>query len=247
MVCLGMATGMGWQVVSGQVIKQHELSVGIAGRMLTDRYILSSPASGELMALQYSFDSYSAAWKKSFSVAWGNGLLTNAASAARINSVTLRYSQAWPVVKSRKFNGYLGYSLSSNPVLIRAGSGQSAQYSWATTSNISLYHSGVYTARKGQWMLDVYVPLAGLCSRPGEKAGGSHTTEGALYDSYSRLFATSWHNQQQVSVSLGYTRSVSDRMKLVLQGRFDYQVLKSDYRYQSKEAGLSAGIAWQMR
>lgn len=245
MICLGVITGMCWQVVCGQVVNEHQLSVGIGGSTLTDLYILPSPVSGRLMDVQYSFGSHSDARKKLFSASWSNGLLANAGSAARVNHFTLRYSQGWRVFKSGTLNNYLGYSLSTNPVLVRAGSGDGARYSWATTLQSSLYYSGVYTTRKGQWIMDVYLPVAGLASRPDEKTNASRTTEGILYDSYSRLFATSWHNQQQVSVSLGYSRPISQTVKLVLQGRFDYQSLQGGYRFQNKGAGLSAGIAWQ--
>jgi len=91
------------------------------------------------------------------------------------------------------------------------------------------------------------LPLVGIASRPPVKSSYYNTTNGLLYDSYSNLFFTSWHNHQSVSSSLEVRRALNEQIHIVLGGRFAYNSLQKDYSYKEIQAGIYGGVSLSIK
>lgn len=247
---------MGWPDASAQFfscpVKEHSLAIGVTGIRLDDPFILSSPASGNAFRMAYRFSKHTAAEKQSFIVSWNKGLLTNEQGGINSTDFELRYAQGFSLIKSRngRFRSYWGYSAHTSPGFTKASYENSNRYSWSTVNDLSFYQSAVYTTGKTQLILDIYVPVIGLSSRPAPGSPDHHTTNGLVYDSYNKLFFTSWHNQRSVMTSLEFRQALSERLDVSLVSRFSYYSLKAGDSYLSyaeKGLGLSGGVGWRLK
>ncbi len=171
-----------------QPIRFHSFVLGASSVSITDNYsglILRGIRSSELA---YSYSVISPYRKKSIVIAWNNGQAGN----VKLNDFFAAYADAFSVVKNKngRFNTYLGYAISTNPVFITKQN-EGKQYSWATSTSLSAYSSSVYSWKNNSISLDLSVPVAGFASRPESSKVYSGNVNELLYESHDNLFFTS--------------------------------------------------------
>lgn len=228
-----------------RTIDEHRIIFGASDIKLTEVFILPASASGENLQLSYSFNRTGTKKKKSIFIQWNKAQFSARDLDVSLNGFTMAFSEAFSLLKSRRLSGYWGYSVRANPSFITARSEEgSVRHSWSTGNNLCLYQSLAYTSGIDLISLDIFVPVIGLSSRPGKTTSPHNTTNGLLYDSYSDLFFTSWHNLRAVSASLDFTRKINRRVAFTGGLQYQYTDLKDEYDYKERKLGLYAGISW---
>jgi hypothetical protein len=239
--------------VAAQIIpaknKEHSIKAGTGFKEIRDNYILPYSVEGNILYVGYSFLQSGEAKKEIISAEWNKGSLSNSGAGVRINDFSLRFSQAFSLVKSRdkRLNYFAGYSIHTAPSFIKLSDKGDKEYSWSTSSNISVYQSLVYTRGRNRLSLDMYIPVIGLASRPDDRKYYSHTANGVLYDSYSDLFFTSWHNQQAISASVDFCTALSRGIRIIVGGKYDYNHLEKADGYSDSRIGMYAGLSFTLQ
>ena len=227
-----------------QSVKFHSFSLGASTVSITDNYsdlVLKGISSTDL---GYSYFAISPYRKKSILIAWANGQAGN----SKLNDFRAAYTDAFSVIKNKnsRFNTYLGYAISTNPVFI-AKTNEVKQYSWATNTSLSAYTSSVYSWKKNNISLDLSIPVAGFASRPeNNKVYGGNVNE-LLYESYDNLFFTSLHNLRAASIAVQYSRQVSKRISLQAGYQYQYKRLNEDDMFRQVSHGLRAGFSYRLK
>jgi hypothetical protein len=225
---------------------EHSVIVAIADHQLADSFILSSAAKGQAIGIGYSFGRSSNGKKDNFSMEWSISKLENTQFNVRVNNFSFRYGQAFSLLRSRKgsFNSYWGYSIQAAPSFIKATNKDGSLSSWSTSNTIGIYQSAEYTKGRNKWVFDIHLPLMGLSSRPDETSSRNNTINGWLYDSYSNLFVTSWHNQKAMYASLEFNTAWNKKFRLLAGARYQYLSSNEFYTYRQTAMSLYAGFSW---
>lgn len=229
--------------------KEHSIRAGTGFKEIKDSYVLPYSVEGNMLYVGYSFLRSGEAKKEIISADWNKGSLSNSGAGVQTNDFSLRFSQAFSLVKSRDkcLSYFAGYSIHTAPSFIKLSDKGDKKYSWSTSSNISFYQSVVYSRGKNRLSLDMYVPVIGLISRPDDQKYYYQTVNGVLYDSYSDLFFTSWHNQQAVSASVDFSTALSKEVRAVVGGRYEYNQLEKEDVYSDSRIGLYAGLSFTLQ
>jgi hypothetical protein len=225
-------------------INCHSFTIGISSLSVTDNYLDLSLKGIQSTELAYSYSAISPYRKKSILIAWNNGQAGN----AKLNDFRAVYADAFSVIKNKnsRFNTYLGYTISTNPVFITKGN-EVKQYSWAASTSLSAYSSSVYSWRKNNISLDLSIPVVGFASRPeNNKSYGGNMNE-LLYESYDNLFFTSFHNQKSVLLSVQYSREISKRIHLQAGYQYSYKKLIENDLFRQVSDGLQAGFSYRLK
>ncbi|MGZ8517665.1 MAG: hypothetical protein ACXWWD_09960, partial [Chitinophagaceae bacterium] len=180
-------------------IKFHSLELGTSSVSVTDNHIDLDLKGIRSAALGYSYSAVSPYRKKSISVTWNNGQ----AGKAKLNDFRAAYTDLFSIVqnKNSRFNTYLGYSISTNPVFITLNN-EGKRYSWATSTGLSAYSSSAYSWNHNIISLDLSVAVAGFASRPENSRVYDGNLNELLYESYDNLFFTSLHNLEAALIAV---------------------------------------------
>jgi hypothetical protein len=225
-------------------VKFHSLAFGASSVSITDNYIDLDLKGIRSTRLAYSFSAISPYRKKIISIAWNNGQ----AGSAKLNNFRAAYAYAFSVMKNKssRFNTYLGYAISTNPVFITK-SNESKQYSWATSTSLSAYSSSAYAWKNNNISLDLSVPVSGLASRPENSTVYGGNVNELLYESYDNLFFTSLHNLKAASIAVQYSREVSKRISLQAGYQYKYKRLNEGDLFLQVSHGLRAGFSYRLK
>lgn len=226
--------------------REHSVSVSIADYQLADSFIISSAAKGRAIGIGYTFGRSSAVKKDHFAISWSRSTMENPIFDVHTSNFTFRYDQAFSVFRNQSgsVNSYWGYSIQSSPSFIKATGKDQRRSSWNTTNNLSIYQSAEFIKGQSKWILDIHIPVMGLSSRPDETSSRNSTVNGSLYDSYSNLFVTSWHNQKALSASLEFNTAWNKKFRFFAGARYNYFSSSESYLYKSIDKALYAGFSW---
>jgi len=227
-----------------QSINCHSFTIGVSSLSVTDNYSDLVWKGIQSTDLGYSYASISAWRKKNISIAWTNGQTGN----SKLNDFRAAYADAFSIIKNKnsRFNTYLGYAISTNPVFITKGN-EVKQYSWATNTSLSAYSSSVYSWSKNNISLDLSIPVAGFASRPeNNKVYGGNVNE-LLYESYDNLFFTSLHNMKATLLSFQYSREISKRIHLQASYQYSNKKLTENDLFRQVSHGFRAGISYRVK
>lgn len=227
-----------------QSINCHSFTIGVASLSVTDNYSDLVWKGIQSTDLAYSYSAISPYRKKSTSIAWTNGQAGN----AKLNDFRAVYADAFSVLKNknRRFNTYLGYAISTNPVFITK-TNEVKQYSWATNTSISAYSSSVYSWTKNNISLDLSIPVAGFASRPENNKSYSGNVNELLYESHDNLFFTSLHNLKAALLSVQYSREINNRIHLQAGYQYSYKKLTENDLFRQVSHGLQAGFSYRLK
>ncbi|MBL7742949.1 MAG: hypothetical protein JNN00_05670 [Chitinophagaceae bacterium] len=223
----------------------HSLTIGAGSQTLSDD-ILSVSAEKVLTAgLQYSFTSNSARRKKSIMTGFAIGTGNSFKDQLRSSEFLIQYVNAFSIFRKNggKWKNYTGYSISVNPQYLQIDD----QYSWATSVSLSLYNSLSFSWKKSKMYLDLSVPLTGFGSRPDSNLAYKGTATGLVYNSFSDLAFTSWHNLKAVNISLLYKAAVSRHLYFTVGVSYTYKKLSLDSDFTTNGFGIGAGISYRLR
>lgn len=227
-----------------QSINCHSFTTGVSSLSVRDNYSDLVLKGIQSTGLAYSYASISAWRKKNISIAWNNGQAGN----AKLNDFRVMYADAFSVIKNKnsRFNTYLGYAISTNPVFITKGN-EVKQYSWATNTSLSAYISSLYSWKNNSISLDLSIPVAGFASRPeNNKSYGGNVNE-LLYESYDNLFFTSLHNLEAASIAVQYSRQVGKRISLQAGYQYQYKRFNEGDLFLQVSHGFRAGFSYQLK
>jgi hypothetical protein len=226
------------------MVSEHSLAANVSLSNITDRYFEINSKKFLAGGLTYSFSSYNRYHKKELLVSWDKGSSTGSKDQLTMNNIHLQYSNGFSLVRNKKswFNYYVGYSVLTNPQLIKS----SSEYSWATINALSLYNSLAGSFNKTTVSLDITVPLAGLASRPVTDEVDNGNFNEMMYNSYSGLFFTSVHNLKAVDASLHFEQQFTVRLRLHASLSYCYKELKSDYLFREANYKGSAGLTYRL-
>jgi len=227
-----------------QSINCHSFTIGVSSLSVTDNYsdlVLKGIQSTDL---GYSYSSISAWRKKNISIAWNNGQLGN----TTLNDFRVMYADAFSVMKNKnsRFNTYLGYAISTNPVFITK-TNEVKQYSWTASTTLSAYSSSVFAWGKNNISVDLSIPVAGFASRPENNKSYSGNVNELLYESYDNLFFTSLHNLKAASIAVQYARQVCKRVSLQAGYQYQYNRLNEGNLFRQVSHGLRAGLSYRLK
>lgn len=226
-----------------EIINNHSFKAGAGSHTLSDDIVSVFSEKLSTTALQYSFTSNDAWHKKSIVAGFEYGAGTTSKGQLRSDEFTLRYIHAFSVIKNkhRRWNNYTGYSIVINPQYSKKGD----QYSWATSGSLSLYNSLSFSWKKNAVDFDVSIPLAGFGSRPDSSSIYKGTATGVLYNSFSNLSFTSWHNSKAVSISLFYKTAVSRRLYFSAGTVYSYRNIQLNSSFTMSGFSLRAGVIYE--
>ena len=223
----------------------HTLTVGVGIQTLKDGGLSLSDETLSSTSLTWSFSNNTAWRKKSILAGFERGVGNSAKNELRSNEFMLQYSNAFSVLKNKngKWNNYTGYSISVNPQYIKSGD----QQSWASVNTLSLYNSLERKWQKSVLSLDLFVPLVGLGSRPETDKTYNGSSTGMLYNSFSNLEFTSWHNLKAVNLSLQYKQAVAERLYVTAGAGYSYKNLSLTNRFQQQAYEVHAGLSYHLK
>ena len=224
----------------------HSIISGVSAVSVTDSY--SGLLQKNLIAtdMAYNYSKINAYRKKEITAAWSTGQSTK----VKLNDFRIEYTDGWSVIKNKagRFNTYIGYSISTNPLFIKTPDNSGKQYSWATSNTLSAYSSSFYSWKNNTISLDISLPIAGLASRPMEHTVYKEDINGLLYNSYDNLYFTSLHNLKAATISLHYSTILSKRFSLQAGYNYRYsQLTKNDLLFKQVTHGLQAGFSYRLK
>lgn len=227
-----------------QSINLHSFTIGISSHSVTDNYIDLALKGIPSTELAYSYFAISPYRKKGISIAWNNGQAGN----IKLNDFRAAYADVFSVMKNKnsRFNTYLGYAISTNPVFITK-TNEVKHYSWATNTSLSAYSSSVYSWNNNSISLDLSIPVAGFASRPENNKSYSGNVNELLYESYDNLFFTSLHNLRAALLSVQYGREINKRIHLQAGYQYSYKKLAENDLFRQVSHGLQAGFSYRLK
>jgi hypothetical protein len=223
----------------------HTLTAGAGIQVLKDDALSLPSESLSSTSLAWSFSNSNGYRKKSILAGFERGSGNSAKESLHSNEFMLRYTNAFSLLKNKsgRWNNYTGYSISINPQYIKAGD----QYSWASVNSLSVYNSLERSWQKSILSLDIFVPLAGLGSRPGINTTYKGSVNDMLYNSFSNLAFTSLHNLKAVNISIQYQQAVSGRLSVTAGASYSYKDMTINYRFLQQAYEVHAGLSYQVK
>lgn len=227
-----------------QSINLHSFTMGASSLSVTDNYNDLALKGIQSTELAYSYSAINLYRKKSILIAWNNGQAGN----TKLNDFRAAYADVFSVMKNKnsRFNTYLGYAISTNPLFITKAN-EVKQYSWATNTSLSAYSYSVYTWNNNSISLDLSIPVAGFASRPENNKSYSGNVNELLYESYDNLFFTSLHNLKVALLSVQYSREISKRMHLQAGYQYSDKKLTENNLFRQVSHGLQAGFSYRLK
>jgi hypothetical protein len=224
--------------------KIHSFMLGVSDVSIIDDNVELNLNGIRTGGVDYSFSAASGYRKKSISVSWKNGRV----GGFKLTDIRAEYAAAFSVIKNKdsRFNTYLGYSITTNPVFITKIQ-EAKQYSWTTSTNLSAYCSAVYGWKNNSISFDLSIPVAGFASRPENNNGYGSNMNELLYESYNNLFFTSFHNLKAALLSVQYARPITKRINLQTGYQYSYRQLDESYGFRQVSHGLWAGVYYRLK
>lgn len=226
------------------VSKQHTFSAGVSYRKIDD-YFLDVHVDKLLSTdLKYSYGVENGRSKKVLLVSGEIGHQLIGDAQARFYAADLSYSAGYAIQKNKTsaFKNYLGYAVAANSVFLKEG----GNYSWASTTMLALYNSAVYSWKKSSLALDINIPALGFVSRPMVNTSYPSATDGMVYNSFSNLYFSSFHNQQAFSAELQFRHSFNRRWQILAATSFEYRKITESPSFLQQAYKITAGIAYRL-
>jgi hypothetical protein len=240
-----LVVGMNVKAQTAGYGNNHTLTVGAGVQTLKDEGLALSDETLSSTSLAWSFSTTTAWRKKSILAGFERGVGNSAKNELRSNEFVLQYSNAFSILKNKngKWNNYTGYSISINPQYVKSGE----QKSWASVNSLSIYNSLERKWQKSTLSLDVFIPLVGLGSRPEANTTYNVSSTGMLYNSFSNLEFTSWHNLKAVNISLQYKQAVAERLFVTAGAGYSYKNISLANRFQQQAYEVHAGLSYHLK
>ena len=223
--------------------KQHFFLGSVSTTNVDDRFLnvhLNKliPAGGE-----YTYTIEGPRSKKVLDLAASTGTGNDDENHVKYYTAAFSYSRGFAIQKNKAaaFRNYLGYTVSVNSSGLRTGD----NYSWASSVMASLYNSAVYSWKKSSLSLDIIVPAIGFVSRPSANTTYKYSVDGMMYNSFSNLSFSSFHNQQAVTAALQYQLAFSQRWLVVGGIGFSYKKINETAIYLEQAYKINAGIVYR--
>ncbi|WP_276502978.1 hypothetical protein [Terrimonas pollutisoli] len=226
-------------------MRSHSFTTGISSLLVGDDYLGVYERKLKVAGIGYRFQVLSPYRKKAINVNWNKGT----SRGIGLSEFEISYSDAFSIVKNKKsfFNSYVGYSVGTNPVFLKTNTRETARYSWAASTSLSLYNTTTYTWKNNSLYLELFLPVIGFASRPVRNNVYKESINGILYDSYSNISFTSWHNLRAVTASLKYAKQLSKSWGVSVAYSYNYKQMKKSYDFLEKGSGIQAAISWHLR
>lgn len=246
-ICLGVGISIAVEGFSQHdgCVRTHSLSGGFASRRITDDYLTTNQKDLESFDLEYSYAAISQTRYKQFTVNWNRGLN----KGAGYNEFAISYSEAFSLTRNQRsgFNVYAGYALSSNPIYIKDQPETGAKHSWATTTSLSFFNLTSYAWKTNRFSMRLSLPVAGFAARPLRDEVYNENIHSVLYNSYSNVFFTSWHNLRAVKMAMEFSTMVSHHWGVLIGYKHDFKLLKKEIDFSEQANGVQVGISYFLK
>ena len=233
-------------IASSQLVnKRHSISISAAALHLGDISVLKTSVDGTGRGFKYSYTRITGSRYSVVSAGWKHGLFNSGSSRLKLNDFSVMLSDGFLIDRNKHspFKAWLGYSVEVNPSFVKLQNKAEEKYSWSSVNSLNLYQFYTYQYNKSIFSFSVHVPLIGFSSRPGHSTQYPTDINGLLYNSYSNLSLTSFHNYKTVNLDLNYMHRINAKWNFIAGLNYRYSDLETTLPVRLQSAGIQAGLS----